>query len=109
MGVNDNYLFVHCFSVYVALLSYFDASEMYLCFLPQVTSADRSIVYTTLRDRDYIGESCLLEVEKRTASAYAVGYVDTYVLSSEDFDMVSEGCLCVDPLAGLCTLYVLMI
>ncbi|RYH19816.1 cyclic nucleotide-binding domain-containing protein [archaeon] len=50
-----------------------------------VASADKSVVFATLGPGAYVGESCLLEVSERTASVFAVGYVDTYVLSSESF------------------------
>jgi CRP-like cAMP-binding protein len=51
----------------------------------EVTSKDQSVVYATLGPGSYVGESCLLEVSARTASVYAVGYVDTYVISNEVF------------------------
>jgi CRP-like cAMP-binding protein len=55
-----------------------------------VTSADKKIVYATLGSGSYIGESCLLKVAKRTASAHARDYSDTYVLNKEDFQKVLE-------------------
>lgn len=51
----------------------------------EVTSADRSTVFVTLGAGNYVGESCLLDFAKRIASVYAVGYVDTFCLSSENF------------------------
>lgn len=51
-----------------------------------VTSADKRTVYAKLGNGDYIGESCLLKVAKRTASAHAQDYSDTYVLQKEDFE-----------------------
>lgn len=51
----------------------------------QITNADRSLVFATLGAKDYIGESCLLEMTPRTASAYAVGYVDTFFITTENF------------------------
>lgn len=56
----------------------------------QITSGDRSIVYATLSVGDYIGESCLLELSPRTASAFAVGYVDTYCITNDNFLKVAE-------------------
>lgn len=50
-----------------------------------VTSADKKVLYATLRDGDYMGESCLLEVSKRMSSAFAQGYVGTYYLTTNDF------------------------
>ena len=55
-----------------------------------VTSADRKTVYASLGNGDYIGESCLLKVAKRTASAHARDYSDTYVLRKEDFEKVVD-------------------
>jgi CRP-like cAMP-binding protein len=55
-----------------------------------VTSADKKITYATLKSGAYIGESCLLKVTKRTASAYAKDYCETYVLSKHDFALVME-------------------
>ena len=55
-----------------------------------VTSPDRQVVYATLGSGAYIGESCLLKVAKRSASAHARDYSDTYVLSKEDFQKVLE-------------------
>ena len=51
----------------------------------KVTSADRKITFATLTAGKYIGESCLLDLTKRTASVYAVNYVDTYFLTSDNF------------------------
>ena len=55
-----------------------------------VTSADKKVVYTTLSDGDYMGESCLLEVSKRMSSAFAQGYVDTFYLTTNDFLKVNN-------------------
>jgi len=55
-----------------------------------VTSPDKQTVYATLGNGDYIGESCLLKVAKRTASAHARDYSDTYVLKKEDFEKVVD-------------------
>lgn len=54
-----------------------------------VTSKDKSVTFATLGPGSYVGESCLLEISERTASVYAVGYVDTYVISNESFFRVS--------------------
>ena len=51
----------------------------------EVTSADRAVLYARLGAGDYIGESCLLDLTKRTASVFAVGYVSTYCLTSDAF------------------------
>jgi CRP-like cAMP-binding protein len=51
----------------------------------EITSADRSMTYAKLKDGDYVGESCFLELSKRTASAYALDYVDTYFLTRDNF------------------------
>jgi CRP-like cAMP-binding protein len=59
----------------------------------KVTSADKKITFATLKSGTYIGESCLLDLTKRTASVYAVNYVDTYFLTSENFLKVSNGCV----------------
>jgi hypothetical protein len=53
-----------------------------------VTSPDKTIIYTKLTTGDYAGESCLLESRPRTASVFAIGYVDTYFLSTECFEKV---------------------
>jgi CRP-like cAMP-binding protein len=63
---------------------------LFVCYLHQrgsvnVTPKDRSKVYATLGPGSYVGESCLLEVSARTASVYAVGYVDAYVLVTDSF------------------------
>jgi CRP-like cAMP-binding protein len=50
-----------------------------------VTSADKSVVFATIKQGDYIGESCMLDITKRTASAYAVNYVDTFYLTNDRF------------------------
>jgi CRP-like cAMP-binding protein len=55
-----------------------------------VTSPDKQVVYASLGNGDYIGESCLLKVAKRTASAHARDYSDTYVLKKEDFEKVVD-------------------
>eukprot|EP01033_Poteriospumella_lacustris_P008702 gene8702-6258_t len=55
-----------------------------------VTNESRSMVYATLGAGDYIGESCLLEMTPRTASVYAVGYVDTYYLTNDNFLQAAE-------------------
>jgi hypothetical protein len=51
----------------------------------EVTSADRSIVHATLGPGGYIGESCFLEPVKRTASVFAVGYVNSYCITRDNF------------------------
>jgi len=51
----------------------------------EITAADRSVTYARLKDGDYVGESCFLDITKRTASAYAVDYVDTYFLTRDNF------------------------
>eukprot|EP01032_Pedospumella_encystans_P009892 gene9892-11607_t len=56
----------------------------------QVCSADRATTFATLRVGEYIGESCFIEPTKRTASAYALGYVDTYFLTRENFLKAAE-------------------
>jgi hypothetical protein len=53
-----------------------------------VCNADRSVLYAKLGRGDYIGESCLLKIAKRMASAFAKGYCETYVLSKDDFSKV---------------------
>lgn len=55
-----------------------------------VTSKDKSIVYANLKNGNYIGESCLLKVVERTASAHARDYSETYVLKKSDFENVVE-------------------
>jgi hypothetical protein len=56
----------------------------------KVTSADKKITFATLKSGTYIGESCLLDLTKRTASVYAVNYVDTYFLTSDNFLKVCD-------------------
>jgi CRP-like cAMP-binding protein len=51
----------------------------------EITNADRSVKYAKLKDGDYLGESCFLEISKRTASAFALYYVDTYFLTRDKF------------------------
>ena len=51
----------------------------------EITSYDRSVTYAKLKDGDYVGESCFLELSKRTASAYALDYVDTFFLTRDSF------------------------
>ena len=51
----------------------------------EITAADRSVTYARLKDGDYVGESCFLDITKRTASAFAVDYVDTYFLTKDNF------------------------
>jgi len=53
-----------------------------------VTSADRQVTFASLSDGDYIGESCLLKVSARSASVYAIGFVDTYFITRESFQRV---------------------
>ena len=53
-----------------------------------VTSPDRQIIYANLVSGDYIGESCLLKVTQRSASAFATDYSDTYILQKDDFQKV---------------------
>ena len=55
-----------------------------------VTSADKAIVYANLKHGHYIGESCLLKVVQRTASAHARDYSETYVLKKTDFENVVD-------------------
>lgn len=55
-----------------------------------VSNGDRTVLYAKLSRGDYIGESCLLKVTKRMASAFAIGYCETYVLSKDDFTKVSQ-------------------
>jgi signal-transduction protein with cAMP-binding, CBS, and nucleotidyltransferase domain len=55
-----------------------------------VTSADRKLTFATLGSGAYIGESCLLDLTKRTASVYSINYCDTYYLTSENFLRVSR-------------------
>ena len=55
-----------------------------------VTSADKNTVYARLRNGSYIGESCLLKVAQRTASAHARDYSETYVLKKTDFENVVD-------------------
>jgi hypothetical protein len=59
----------------------------------EITSADRSKTYAKLSDGDYVGESCFLELSKRTASAYALDYVDTYFLTRDNFLKVHSSSL----------------
>jgi hypothetical protein len=56
----------------------------------EITSADRSITYARLKGGDYVGESCFLDITKRTASAFAVDYVDTYFLTRDNFLKVNS-------------------
>lgn len=53
-----------------------------------VTSPDKKTIYANLVSGDYIGESCLLKVTKRSASAYATDYSDVYILQKDDFQKV---------------------
>jgi len=55
-----------------------------------VTSKDKTVVYASLKHGDYIGESCLLKVAERTASAHARDYSETYVLRKVDFENVVD-------------------
>lgn len=55
-----------------------------------VTSPDKKVVFVTLSVGSYIGESCLLKVTKRTASAQAKDYCETYVMHKEDFEKALE-------------------
>lgn len=55
-----------------------------------ITSFDRKTTFVKLKSGDYFGESCLLKVTIRAASAYAVGYCDTYCLTKESFHEVSH-------------------
>jgi CRP-like cAMP-binding protein len=54
-----------------------------------VTNEDRSLVFLTLGPMNFIGEASLLKNTKRNASAYAVGFCDTYVLSKDNFAQVT--------------------
>lgn len=56
----------------------------------EITSADRSRVFAKLKDGDYVGEGCFLQLSKRTASAYALDYVDTYFLTRDNFLKAAE-------------------
>lgn len=47
------------------------------------------MTFATLTSGAYIGESCLLDLTKRTASVFAVDYVDTYFITSDSFLRVS--------------------
>lgn len=58
-----------------------------------VTSPDRTIIYARLSAGDYAGESSLLESKPRAASVYAVGYVDTYFITNEQFEKVRNICV----------------
>ena len=55
----------------------------------EITSSDRAVTFARLTDGDYVGESCFLDITKRTASAFAVDYVDTYFLTRDNFLKVS--------------------
>lgn len=55
----------------------------------EVTSANRSVVYATLGAKQYIGESSLLERSPRTASVYALGFVDTFCITHDKFLQVT--------------------
>lgn len=55
-----------------------------------IMKGDRSVHYGTLNPGDYLGESCLLEVTKRMASAFAQGYCSTFVLRRMDFLQVVD-------------------
>jgi hypothetical protein len=55
----------------------------------EVTNRDRSLVFARLGAGSYIGESCILEIAPRSASVYAVGYVDTFFLTLDNFLKVS--------------------
>jgi CRP-like cAMP-binding protein len=55
-----------------------------------VTSADRQTIYAKLKAGDYAGESSLLESKPRLASVFAIGYVDTYFITSENFNKVRK-------------------
>lgn len=50
-----------------------------------VTSKNKELVFAKLSDGAYIGESCLLENLIRTASVYAVNFLDTYYLTRDSF------------------------
>lgn len=64
--------------------------EMFIIEKGQVaiTSVDRQVTFATLTDGDYIGESCLLKASARSASVYAMGYVDTYFITRDSFQRV---------------------
>jgi cyclic nucleotide gated channel alpha 3 len=51
----------------------------------EVTNRDRSLVFARLGAGSYIGESCILEIAPRSASVFAVGYVDTFFLTLDNF------------------------
>jgi CRP-like cAMP-binding protein len=57
-----------------------------------VTSADKRTIYAKLKAGDYAGESSLLESKPRLASVFAIGYVDTYFITSENFNKVRKRC-----------------
>ena len=63
------------------------ATEMFIIERGNVhiCSQDKKTIYATLTTGSYIGESCLLEVQKRTASATSVGYVDAYCIKRSVF------------------------
>jgi CRP-like cAMP-binding protein len=61
--------------------------EMYLIErgVVMITNVSGSVVFARLSDGDFFGESCLLRVERRNASAVAAGYCDTYCLTADAF------------------------
>lgn len=64
--------------------------EMFIIEKGQVaiTSTDRQVTFATLTDGAYIGESSLLKASTRSASVYAMGYVDTYFITRDSFQRV---------------------
>ncbi len=58
--------------------------------LAAVTSADKKTIFAKLKAGDYAGESSLLESKPRLASVFAIGYVDTYFITRDDFNKVSS-------------------
>ena len=55
-----------------------------------VLSSDKRISFCTLGNGDYFGESCLLGATVRVATVKALTYCDCFVLSKDDFSVVTE-------------------
>jgi len=64
--------------------------EMYLIERGKciVCNEDKTISYTTLKEGDYFGESCLLGATVRMATVYAKTYCDCFVLGKDAFNEV---------------------
>ena len=64
--------------------------EMYLIERGRciVANENRTISYTTLKEGDYFGETCLLGATVRMATVYAKTYCDCFVLSKDAFNEV---------------------